>query len=168
MTEAYEILERRAAAQWAELHAKPWVRVGTGLMGMAAGAVETLAALRQAIADAGIEAAVSEVGTTGLCYAEPIVDVYVPGGPRVMYGNVGPEQVAAIVERHIVNGEPVPELALASVDVDVPGIPRLEDLPMMQHQVRIALRNAGRSTRRTWIITSRAEASQGSTRRSRR
>ena len=57
MTEAYEILERRAAAQWAELHAKPWVRVGTGLMGMAAGAVETLAALRQAIADAGIEAA---------------------------------------------------------------------------------------------------------------
>ena len=143
MTEAYEILERRAAAQWAELHAKPWVRVGTGLMGMAAGAVETLAALRQAIADAGIEATVSEVGTTGLCYAEPIVDVYVPGGPRVMYGNVGPEQVTAIVERHIVNGEPVPELALASVDVDVPGIPRLEDLPMMQHQVRIALRNAG-------------------------
>ena len=35
------------------------------------------------------------------------------------------------------------ELALASVDAEVPGVPRLEDLPMMRRQVRVALRNAG-------------------------
>ena len=143
MTEAYEALAKRAAARWDELHARPWVRVGTGLMGEAVGALEVLAALREAVERAGVEATVSEVGTTGLCYAEPIVDVHAPDGPRVLYGNVRPEQVETIVQRHIVGGEPATELALASVDADVPGVPRLEELPMMQGQVRVALRNAG-------------------------
>ena len=143
MTEAYQVLVERAAGEWAELHAKPWVRVSTGLLGMAAGAGATLDALRQGIARAGVEATVSEVGTRGLCYAEPIVDVHTPGGPRVLYGNVDAERAAQIVEKHIVGGEPVPALALASVDADVPGAPRLEELPMMRRQVRIALRNAG-------------------------
>ena len=47
------------------------------------------------------------------------------------------------MERHVKGGEPVTELALASVDSNVPGVPRLEDLPMMRGQVRVALRNAG-------------------------
>ncbi|MDE2838973.1 MAG: SLBB domain-containing protein [Chloroflexota bacterium] len=143
MTEAYEALTRRAAARWDQLHARPWVRVGTGLMGEAVGALEVLSAVREAVERAGVEATVSEVGTTGLCYAEPIVDVHVPDGPRVRYGNVRPEQVETIVQRHVIGGEPVTEFALASVDSNVPGVPRFEQLPMMQGQVRVALRNAG-------------------------
>ena len=143
MSEAYERLTARASARWTELHKKPWIRVSTGLLGMAAGAGDTLGALRHDLAQAGIDATVSEVGSTGLCYAEPLVDVYVPAAPRVLYANVGPEHVPEIVERHIKNGEPVVELALASVDSDHPGMPRREDLPMMRLQQRIALRNAG-------------------------
>ncbi len=143
MTEAYDELQSRASARWTELHKKPWVRVSTGLLGMAAGARDTLGALRHDLAQAGIDATVSEVGSTGLCYAEPLVDVYVPAAPRVLYANVGPEHVPEIVERHIKNGQPVVELALATVDSDHPGLPRREDLPMMRLQQRIALRNAG-------------------------
>lgn len=143
MTDAYEALAERAAQRWEALHAKPWIRVGSGLMGEAAGAPEVLAALREAVARSGADATVSEVGTRGLCYAEPLVDVSVPGGPRVLYGNAAPEHAAVIVERHVLGGEPVAELALASVDCDVAGVPRLEDLPMMRRQVRVALRNAG-------------------------
>ena len=143
MTEAFQTLLQQANERWAELHARPWIRIGTGLMGLAAGARDTLGALRHDLAQAGVQATISEVGTTGLCYAEPLVDVYIPGGPRVLYGNVGPELVPEIVERHVKGGEPVVELALASVDVDVPGIPRREQLPMMREQVRIMLRNAG-------------------------
>jgi NADH:ubiquinone oxidoreductase subunit F (NADH-binding)/(2Fe-2S) ferredoxin len=143
MTEAFQKLLAQATDRWAELHARPWVRVSTGMLGMAAGARDTLGALRHDVAQAGVQATISEVGTTGLCYAEPLVDVYVPGGPRVIYGNVGPELVPEIVERHVKGGEPVTELALASVDSDVPGMPRREDLPMMRNQKRIALRNAG-------------------------
>ncbi len=143
MTEAYKALAERAAGAWETLHARPWLRVTTGLMGMAAGAGPVLDALRQAIAQSGADAVVSEVGTRGLCYAEPIVDVHTPGGPRVLYGNVGAEQAREIVEKHIVGGEPVAGLAMATVDGDVAGVPRLEDLPMMRLQTRVALRNAG-------------------------
>ena len=143
MTESFQRLRRLADERWAELHSRPWIRVSTGLLGMAAGAGETLAALRAELARSGVQATVSEVGSTGLCYAEPLVDVYVPDGPRVIYGKVGAESLRRIVEEHVKGGEPVMHLALASVDTDVPRLPRREQLPMMRLQQRIALRNAG-------------------------
>ena len=143
MTDAYRALAERAAARWDELHAKPWLRVGTGIMGMAAGAGDVLDALRESVAAAGVDARVGEVGTRGLCYAEPIVDVHAPGGPRVLYGNVDAEGARRIVAEHVAGGRVVAELALASVDGDVPGLPRLDDLPMMRLQTRVVLRNAG-------------------------
>jgi NADH:ubiquinone oxidoreductase subunit F (NADH-binding)/(2Fe-2S) ferredoxin len=143
MTEAFAKLAEHATDQWAELQARPWIRVSSGLMGMASGARDTLEALRHDLAQAGVEATISEVGTTGLCYAEPLVDVYVPGGPRVLYANVVPERVPEIVERHVRDGEPVVAYALATVGASVSGLPLREELPMMRHQVRIALRNAG-------------------------
>lgn len=143
MTEVFERLLDVATDSWADLKTRPWIRVSTGMMGTAAGARDTLQALRDHVGLSGIQVTISEVGTTGLCYAEPLVDVSMPGGARVLYGNLGPERVPEILDRHIKGGAPVVELALASVDGDVPGMPRREDLPMMQHQVRIALRNAG-------------------------
>ncbi len=143
MTEVFDRLLATAMDRWAELNARPWIRVSTGMMGTAAGARDTLGALRHDVAQSGIQATISEVGTTGLCYAEPLVDVSIPGGARMLYANLGPERVPEIVERHIKGGQPVLEFALASVDSDVRGLPRREQLPMMQHQVRIALRNAG-------------------------
>ncbi|MDE2765540.1 MAG: NADH-quinone oxidoreductase subunit F [Chloroflexota bacterium] len=143
MSDAFARLEQRAAKRWTELNAKPWIRVGTGLLGEAAGALETLDALRQEVSRLGLGATITEVGTTGLCYAEPLVDVRTPGGSRVLYANVAPQHAAAIVERHVQGGEVAAELALASVECDVPGVPRREDLPMMHLQRRITLRNAG-------------------------
>lgn len=141
--QAYAALRQRADAAWAVLHAKPWIRVGTGILGEAAGARETVAALRAELARQGAGATLSEAGTTGMCYAEPLVDVHVPGLPRVLYANVGPERAARIVEEHVVGGRPIVEWALATVDGDLAGVPRRDDLPMMKGQVRIALRNAG-------------------------
>ena len=129
MTESFQHLRRLADERWAELHSRPWIRVSTGLLGMAAGAGETLAALHAELARSGVQATVSEVGSTGLCYAEPLVDVYVPNGPRVIYGKVGAESLRRIVEEHVKDGEPVMHLALASVDTDVPRLPRREQLP---------------------------------------
>ena len=143
MTEVFQKLLARANDRWAELNARPWVRVSTGMMGSAAGVRDTLGALRHDVAQSGVQATISEVGTTGMCYAEPLVDVQLPGGSRVLYKNVGPEDVPVIVERHLKNGEPVAELALATVESDIPGVPRRDDLPMMRLQKRVALRNAG-------------------------
>ena len=143
MFDAFQQLQRQADGQWQALQARPWVRVGTGLLGVAAGAAETRDALRRELEGMGIEATLSEVGTIGLCYAEPLVDIQTPGGPRVLYANVDPERVPELVTSHLRDGQPKTEWALATVDSDLPGVPRREELPMMRRQVRIALRNAG-------------------------
>ena len=88
----------------------------------------------------------------GLCFAEPLVDVQFPGGPRIFYGIVTPETVDEIVASHVEMGTPVPHLALgylengdgpaASAGLD-PGIRDLDLHPMRAQEQRIALRNAG-------------------------
>jgi NADH:ubiquinone oxidoreductase subunit F (NADH-binding)/(2Fe-2S) ferredoxin len=143
MTEAFKQLQQRAQTQWDALHQRPWVRITTGILAGAAGAEEVVAAFRQELARTGVDATVSEVGTTGLCYAEPIVDIITPGGPRVLYGNVTPDLVPDLIARHVKDGQPIADRALATVDSDLPGVPRREELPMMRKQLRIALRNAG-------------------------
>ena len=78
-------IQAEAARRWQSLTAadRPWLRVGTALCGQAAGAEETAAALETALQQRGIAAPVSRVGCLGLCFAEPLVDVLLPGQPRV-------------------------------------------------------------------------------------
>ena len=89
---AYEDLKARADARWQELTAgeRPWIRVGTELNGQAAGALEVVEALRSGLDKRGIEAILDEVGTLGLSYAEPLVDVLKPGKSRLLFSHVTP------------------------------------------------------------------------------
>ena len=138
--------------RWDNLTAgdRAWIRVGTALCGQAAGSYEVIASIRQALEDNGLSAHVSEVGCLGLCFAEPLVDVKLPGGPRVVYGNVTPETAAEIVTAHVGGGSPPAQLALGYLGgsdgaVDDAGgqIPDLDQHPMRVVETRIALRNAG-------------------------
>ena len=125
---------------------QPWIRIGTGLAGEAAGGFEAREAVRSALSAHGIAATVSDVGTLGLCFAEPLMDVQLPGGPRVFYQRVTPELARRIVAEHVVGGNPIPDLAIGYLGdrADPPaGIPHLDDHPMRAMEVRIALRNAG-------------------------
>ncbi len=146
MTEVYEKLKERALGRRQELANKSRVRVGTALCGQAAGGKEIAEAFRKEARAKSLEVVVSEVGCLGLCYAEALVDIQLPGSPRVFYGNVTTGDVPGLVEGHLVKRQPLWERALAVVG-DAPEasgkVPRLEDLDMMKGQVRIALRNAG-------------------------
>ena len=143
MSEHFEKLLRRSKSNWEQLGQKPWIRLGTGLFGEAVGALQVIEEVRSVIEAKNLDVTVSEVGTSGLCYAEPLLDIQVPGAGRIIYGNVQPDNVGYIIEQHVKKLKPPKELALASVDGDWDGILHLEDLPMMQGQFRIALRNAG-------------------------
>ena len=144
MTQAYAALKLRALDRERFLEAQPRIRVGTALCGLAAGAGEVAETFRRELQARGVDATVSEVGCLGLCYTEPLVDIKIPGGPRILYGNVTPDQVAELVLSHVVNGHPVVRLALAALGGEPSnGLPDLNDLPMMKGQVRVALRNAG-------------------------
>ena len=143
MAAAFTQLQQQASRRWQALQARPWIRVGTGLLGNAAGAQGTVDALRRTVQERGLDVTISEVGPWGLCFAEPMVDIYSPDGLRVLYSNIQPHQVAELVESHLVNGQPKVDWALATMDSEVPGIPRWEELPVVRLQTRIALRNAG-------------------------
>ncbi|MCH7841350.1 MAG: SLBB domain-containing protein [Chloroflexi bacterium] len=140
-----------AGKRWQELTAgeRPWIRIGTALCGEAAGAFPVVDAVESALESQGVSAEVSRVGCLGLCFAEPLLDVQLPGGHRVFYGNVDPGSVAEIVSSHVAGGTPVTAMALGYLtqegsDAPVPeGIPDLDQHPMRVWETRIALRNAG-------------------------
>ncbi|MSQ41261.1 MAG: NADH-quinone oxidoreductase subunit F [Dehalococcoidia bacterium] len=148
MTEAYQALKQEADRRWQTLAQgeRSWIRVGTAICGRSVGAVEVIYALQEELRRARperISAVVSPVGCLGLCYAEPIVDIKLPGGPRVLYRNVSPERVPALVEAALVKGEVLSDLVLGTLDGKIEGVPEMTDLAPWRMQTRVALRNAG-------------------------
>ena len=152
MAPSFLELEMEAARRWNGISAghRPWIRIGTALCGKAAGCDDVIGALESALESQGTSALVTQVGCLGLCYAEPLLDVQFPGGPRIFYGNVTPESVNEIVASHVVGGAPVDRLALGFLapdkdeDFQAPeGMPNLAHHPMRALENRIALRNAG-------------------------
>lgn len=103
MASSFEEIRGEALRRWEALNReRPWIRIGTAICGKAAGAEDTLEALRGELERRGLEATVSEVGCLGLCFAEPLVDIMLPGGPRVFYPRVTPERVPELLESHLV------------------------------------------------------------------
>ena len=144
IAQRFQSIQEAAQAHVAALNGGLRVRVGVALCGHAAGALPVLDALRAEAAARGLAVSVQEVGCLGLCYAEPLVDVQTPGGPRVFYRNVSPQQVPALLDaaasgRWSEGGHVLGVLGDGAAD----GLPRLEDSDQWKRQVRIAMRNCG-------------------------
>jgi len=135
--------------------------VGTATCGNAAGAQEVLDAVRQEVDAKHLPYAVAETGCIGWCSQEPLLDVWVPGAPRVTYGRVKPKQVRDILADL---PEPRTDLALAVMTGDdnpltgrrtsycnggdrpeasLDGLPTYAELPLFKRQLRIVMRNCG-------------------------
>ena len=141
----YEELRRRARTEWRTLEesCKPRFLIGTATCGRAAGALEVLETLDRQLRDRGLDCQVMEVGCIGLCYAEPIVTVFRPSQPGVVYGNVASPLVEKLVESCL-GDEPLTAGVLGTIGPGaIDGIPRLADTPVFQHQVRRVLGNCG-------------------------
>ena len=144
-------ISEEAAKRWEALNAgeRPWIRIGTAICGEAAGAFAVADAVERELKSQGVSAEVSRVGCLGLCFAEPLLDVQLPGGHRVFYGNVDVDDVSEIVSAHVSGGKPVTAKALGYLpqegsDAPVPdGIPDLNQHPMRIWEDRIVLRNHG-------------------------
>ena len=148
MPTTFEELQVRAAKRWDELTSgeSAWVRVGGGTSGQAVGADAVFEAFKSSVKSTGVSANVSMVSAMGLMYLEPQVDILMPNGSRVFYGNVEPDEAQVIVEQHVKNGEPLLDRAFAYSGGDGSGVgnlPELESMPMVALQQRIATRNFG-------------------------
>ncbi|MBN1313324.1 MAG: NADH-quinone oxidoreductase subunit NuoF [Anaerolineae bacterium] len=145
----YETLRREAGARWDALNSSqsPLIYLGTASCGRAAGAMQVLEAIRTTLEELGSDAQVIQVGCIGPCYLEPLMDIRLSGRPRVSYGKVTPQKVPRILQSMLVEGEPLPKLAVGHFGdeafTDQTGIPRFFDLPMLRPQVRVILKNCG-------------------------
>ena len=91
------------------------ITIGMGTCGQAAGAGSTLRAIENELNKRDIQAAIKTVGCIGMCVNEPLVDIQLPGKPRITYINVTPGRVKRIFDEHLLLGQVVEEWALGIV-----------------------------------------------------
>ncbi len=126
--------------------ALPIIYVGTGTCGLGAGAGRTLAAVRQWLDTHARRAEVVEVGCIGLCVEEPLVDIQLPGRPRLSFAQVTEKKVAPLLEA-IFTGGTLPMVPLGQFDhagiEPWPVVPGLNEHPFFAPQTRWVLANCG-------------------------
>ena len=85
--------------------------VGMGTCGIAAGAREVMSAILDEIAKRKLEdIAVRQTGCIGMCEKEVLVDIVLPGEPRITYGRVTPADIGKMITEHVINGRPIKEM----------------------------------------------------------
>ena len=94
---------------------KTIITIGMGTCGLAAGAGETFRKIQNELTKRNITATVRSVGCIGMCVKEPLVDIQLPGQPRITYTNVVPSHVPRLIEEHILKGLVVYEWAIGFV-----------------------------------------------------
>ena len=107
------------------------ILVGEGSCGIAAGAEKVYSALQKALA--GTAHTLGVTGCIGMCYLEPIVDVYPDGGEVIRLVRVKPEdaeKISAFLNDG--NKEHIKDLVVSE-----------EDSQFLKKQTRIALRRCG-------------------------
>jgi NADH-quinone oxidoreductase subunit F len=137
------------------------VTVSMATCGLATGAREVYEALGQVVEAQGLPAVLAKTGCLGFCQKEPLVDVLVPGKPRVFYAEMSPDKANALVAE-LAQGRLPKDNALARMVseeyiledrwYEYPldgGAPELETVPLYQslpffaRQQKIVLRNCG-------------------------
>ncbi|MBU0629667.1 MAG: NADH-quinone oxidoreductase subunit NuoF [Candidatus Margulisbacteria bacterium] len=83
---------------------KSMVSIGASSCGIAAGAEEVYKTFADEIKKAGLDVELKKCGCLGMCSAEPLVEVAIPGKPSVIYGKVTKEIAARITADHLVKG----------------------------------------------------------------
>ncbi|PHV71035.1 NADP oxidoreductase [Sporanaerobium hydrogeniformans] len=84
------------------------VRVAMATCGIAAGAREIMNTFADMVREHDLDyVMITQSGCMGYCYAEPTVEVTLPGQEPVVYGHVTKEKAKEILEKHIQGGEMV-------------------------------------------------------------
>lgn len=81
------------------------VKVAMATCGIASGAKDVMEFLIGNLEKRNVDAVVTQTGCMGYCYAEPTIEVKLPGQDPVVYGFVDLKKADEIIEKHIKQGE---------------------------------------------------------------
>ena len=125
---------------------RPVIFIGTGTCGLGAGAGKTLAALRAHLEARAIEADIVEVGCIGLCVAEPVVDIQMPGRARMSFSNITADDAPGLIDSVFAGEIDIAKVLgqfPASAGQEAWDAPMLSDHPFFAAQTRWVLVNCG-------------------------
>ncbi|MDF2892141.1 MAG: (2Fe-2S) ferredoxin protein [Clostridia bacterium] len=84
------------------------IAVGMATCGIASGSRETINSIVEEVKAQGLSnVSVVQTGCLGYCYAEPVVEISMPGKEAVLYGNINAQKAKELIDRHIKKGEPI-------------------------------------------------------------
>jgi NADP-reducing hydrogenase subunit HndB len=81
------------------------VKVAMATCGIASGAKQVMDFMIEEFEKRGIDAVVTQTGCMGYCYAEPTIEVTVPGKEPIVFGYVNIQKADTIIEKYVKNGE---------------------------------------------------------------
>ena len=81
------------------------VKVAMATCGIASGAKTVMEFMMEELDKRGIQAVVTQTGCMGYCYAEPTVEIRLPGQDPVVFGYVDLKRADQIIEKYIKEGE---------------------------------------------------------------
>ena len=81
------------------------VKVAMATCGIASGAKIVMEFFLEQLERRNVPAAVTQTGCMGYCYAEPTIEVKLPGQDPVVYGFVDLKRADQIIEKYIKTGE---------------------------------------------------------------
>jgi len=81
------------------------IKVAMATCGIAAGAKEIMEFFVEQLDRRNIQGVVTQTGCMGYCYAEPTVEITLPGREPVVYGFVDLKRADQIIEKYIKEGE---------------------------------------------------------------
>ena len=81
------------------------VRVAMATCGIASGAKEVMEFFIEQLDRRNIQGVVTQTGCMGYCYAEPTIEVTLPGKEPVVFGFVNLKRADQIIEKYIKTGE---------------------------------------------------------------
>jgi NADH-quinone oxidoreductase subunit F len=122
--------------------------VGLGTCGIAAGGNKVMAAIRDEVASRKLDVDVDFTSCIGMCFAEPAVEISLPGSASVVYGGIYPDKVTQLIESHVVGKAPVLELAAIQITGGAKpydGIAVMEQSSYYGKQVRSVTSRLGRT-----------------------
>ena len=112
------------------------IKVGLASCGLAAGAGEVYEAILKHIKKNGIDATVKKTACIGMCFVEPLVEIYEEEKKSITYGDVTVENVGNIIDAFS-KGKPIEE------NVIISNVLKGSENKTYKKQKRIVLRNCG-------------------------
>jgi hypothetical protein len=142
---AFEQYAAEARARWERLWSEDQWVISVGISGcsIAKGALETYRNLSLHLSEGHIPAVLRQVGCGGWCFAEPFVEVKLPGHPPIVYGWMTTDRVPELLDA-LRRGDLRPDWALGVRAAGAwHGIPPLTEHPFLRRQRRLLLEHAG-------------------------